>query len=121
MLERLSPAKRNVALAALGILILWFAWTVRSVLNPLILGYLLAFIVHPLVLSLERRGWRRKRAVNLIFVTGFVAFSLLGLAVLQQSHSLVRTLGSRKVETANGDAVPRKGLITNAVDRIETF
>ena len=60
MIERLTPTWRRVALAALALLVLWFCWTVRAVLNPLILGYLLAFVLHPLVLSLERRGWNRK-------------------------------------------------------------
>ena len=72
MLERLPRVQRNAALAVLAILGLWFSWTVRAVLNPLILGYLLAYIVHPMVLTLERRGWKRRRAVNLIYVTAGV-------------------------------------------------
>jgi predicted PurR-regulated permease PerM len=57
MLNSLSPTKRNLALAALAALVLWFSWTVRSALNPLLLGLLFAYMLHPLVLSLERRGW----------------------------------------------------------------
>ncbi len=63
MIDRLSPTARKVVLVALFVLIGWFLWTVRSVLNPLILGYLLAFVVHPLVLKLEKRGWRRRRGL----------------------------------------------------------
>jgi len=44
MIERLSPTVRNVALAAIFVLTAWFLWSVRSVLNPLILAYLLAFV-----------------------------------------------------------------------------
>jgi len=62
VLDRLSPVRRNLALAGLFALLVWFFWSVRSVLNPLILGYLLAFVVHPLVLRLERKGWRRRKA-----------------------------------------------------------
>lgn len=76
MLERLSRTRRNLALAALGLLVLWFAWTIRTVLNPLLVGYLLAYILLPLVAWVERRGHSRRAAVNLIFATG------LGLAVL---------------------------------------
>lgn len=90
MLERLSPARRNLVLAILGALLLWFAWTVRSALNPLLLGLLLAFILHPLVVKLERRGWSRKLAVNVIFFAVAAGAVLLLLAVIGQAQSLWR-------------------------------
>jgi len=67
MLQSLPRARRNLALLGLLALVLWFAWTVRAALNPLLLAFLLAYMLHPLVLSLERRGWSRKRSVNVIF------------------------------------------------------
>ena len=90
MLERLSPARRNLVLSILGALLLYFAWTVRSALNPLLLGLLLAFILHPMVLQLERRGWSRKLAVNVIFFAVATAMLLLLLAVIGQAQSLWR-------------------------------
>ena len=60
MIDRLSPTARNIALFVVFVLIAWFCWSVRPVLNPLILGYLLAFVLHPLVLRLERRRWKRR-------------------------------------------------------------
>lgn len=90
MLERLSPTKRNLALAALGLLVVWFSWTVRTVLNPVILGYLLAFVLNPMVQALERRGWGRRAAANLIFLAFFVGASLIGLVVFWQARALVR-------------------------------
>lgn len=94
MIDRLSPLARNIALGVLFVLLAWFAWTVRSVLNPLILGYLLAFILHPLVLRLEKRGWTRRKAVNLIF-TGFaIGLTLLGVAIFFQARSLTREFAS---------------------------
>ena len=92
MIDRLSPVARNVALVCLFALLGWFFWSVRSVLNPLILGYLLAFILHPLVLTLERKGWTRRAAVNLIFVTFVVFLSLLGFVFFQQGRGMVREL-----------------------------
>ena len=72
MLDRLSKKKRNIGLLVVLALMGWFFWTIRSVLNPLILGYLLAFVLHPAVLHLERkRGWTRPRAVNVIFLAGY--------------------------------------------------
>ena len=61
MIDRLSPLARNIALAVIVVLSGWFLWSVRAVLNPLLLGYILAFVLHPLVLKLEKRGWRRQR------------------------------------------------------------
>lgn len=88
MLERLSPVWRRWALLALFALVLWFAWTVRAVLNPIILAYLLAFVLHPLVLRLERRGWSRRTAVNVIFVASGLLSLLVALAVFWQAKDL---------------------------------
>ena len=54
MLERLSPARRNLALLVVGLLVVWFSWTVRAVLNPVILGYLLAYVLRREVLTLDK-------------------------------------------------------------------
>jgi len=88
MLERLSRTRRNLALALLGTLVLWFAWTVRSVLNPLIIGYLLAYILVPLVAGLERRGHSRRTAVNAIFASGFLLATGMLLGVFVQMRAL---------------------------------
>lgn len=88
MLDRLTPARRNLALAALLVMVCWFAWTVRWALNPLLLALLFAYILHPLVLKLERRGWSRKLAVNVIFGAVALGALLLSLAVFMQARGL---------------------------------
>lgn len=92
MLERLTRTKRNVGLAIVAAVFLWFFWSVRAVLNPLLLGYLLAYIVHPLVLKLERRGWRRRSAVNFIFVSTALVMLLVGMGVFAQGRELTLRL-----------------------------
>jgi len=92
VIDRFHPILRNVVLAALFLLVGWFCWSVRSVLNPLILGYLLAFVVHPLVLRLEQRGWRRRKAVNFIFTAFAVGFVLLAFVIFVQGRGLAREL-----------------------------
>jgi len=62
------------------------------VLNPLILAYLLAFVLHPLVLTLERRGWKRRKAVNLIFTAFALLMTLLAFGVFLQARGLAREL-----------------------------
>lgn len=97
MLERLSRTRRNLVLSALGLLVLWFAWTIRSVLNPLLIGYLLAYILLPLVAWVERRGHSRRAAVNLIFATGFglAVLVLAGLAWQLQALAADALVGAR--------------------------
>jgi predicted PurR-regulated permease PerM len=96
VIDRLSPFARNLALSLLFLLLAWFCWTVRSVLNPLILAYLLAFILHPLVLKLEKRGWKRRSAVNFIFGVFLGVMTLLGLVVIQQGRGMYRELTAEK-------------------------
>ncbi len=88
MLERLSRTKRNIALAILAILVLWFTWSIRSVVNPLLIGYLAAYILHPFVVRVEQLGLSRRSAVNLVFVSGFVVASVISLVVVLQIRGL---------------------------------
>ncbi len=106
MLDRLSPQRRNTALAVLTLLAVLAAWQVRDILNPLVAGYVLAYIAQPLVLKLEGRGWSRLRAVNTIYflfaifsvLMGLVAWSqgsLLAERVLDPELGLIPTLDAR--------------------------
>ncbi len=94
MLPNLTVNKRNWLLAALFALVVWFAWTVRAALNPLLVGLLLAYILHPMVLKLERRGWSRKSAVNFIFVSFALAVTLLIVLVVMQARALIADFAS---------------------------
>ena len=121
MLERLSPGKRNWALAGLSAALLWFAWSVRAVLNPLILGYLLAYILNPMVGNLERRGWGRRAAANLIFVSFFVVLTAVGATVLQQGSALVRDLTTSDLATEVRRSLPEwvRGMLGGEADAAE--
>lgn len=88
MLAQSSPTTRRIVLAVLFALTLWFAWTVRTVLNPILLGYLLAYVLHPMVQRLERRGFRRRTAVGVIFGAFALAMLVLGIAVAVQAKHL---------------------------------
>lgn len=109
MLERITPAWRNGILLLLGALVLWFGWTVRAVLNPLIAAYFLAYVVHPLVLRLERRGFSRRAAVNVIFVGAFGGTLLVAGVFFIQGRGLVREI------------VRQDGLITTVQEKLDTF
>ncbi len=102
MLERLSRTRRNLVLLAIACLVLWFCWTVRAVLNPLLLGYLLAYILHPLVERVQRLGPSRRAAVNLIFVTGFALSVLVLVGLTLQMRALVLEAYASVKESAAG-------------------
>jgi predicted PurR-regulated permease PerM len=89
MIERLSRAWRNAALVALAALVLWFCWSIRAVINPLLLGYLLAYILHPAVQKLEDRGLSRRSSVVVIFVGGFLLMTGILVGVVLQTRNLV--------------------------------
>lgn len=109
MLQRLTPLWRNVALAVVGVLVLWFLWTVRGALNPLGLGLLFAYMLHPLVESLERRGWSRKAAVNFIFVTAAASGAVLTLALVDQARGLWRDVSAEQGALSQIDDELRQG------------
>jgi predicted PurR-regulated permease PerM len=89
LIQNLSHTKRNVALAVLGFLFLWFVWSIRSVVNPLLLGYLTAFILHPMVSKLEGRGMSRGRAVTTVFAAWFLGGVVVFGGLISQGSSLV--------------------------------
>jgi len=85
LLTRFTPRTRSLLLGVLAVLGLAFAWQIRSVLNPLITAYFLAFVLHPLVLRLQNYGWSRKRAVNTIFLIAVALFGVVSTAILVQA------------------------------------
>lgn len=89
MIQNLSTFRRNAVLGVLALLFVWFVWSIRAVVNPLLLGYLAAFILHPMVSKLEGRGMSRRRAVNTVFVAWFLGAVIVIGGLFTQSNSLV--------------------------------
>ena len=102
MLERLPRTARNLVLLALALLVIWFCWTVRGVLNPLLVGYLLAYMLLPLVAYVERRGHSRRAAVNLIFAGGFALAVVVGAGLALQLRELAVNVYTQVRDTASG-------------------
>jgi len=121
MLERLPRAARNLALLALALLAAWFCWTVRSVLNPLLVGYLLAYILLPLVAWVERRGHSRRAAVNLIFGIGLGLALVLGLLLVVQMQALAGDVLAHLKATAGGVPGERESLPVVLQARADEF
>ena len=88
MFSRIPPARRNLLLFAIVLAVGWFAWTVRAALNPLLVALMFAYMLHPMVLSLEARGWSRRHAVNAIYVSA----ALLTVGITVGTFLQARTL-----------------------------
>ncbi len=104
MLERLTPTWRNFALIAIAIALAWFCWTVREVLNPVILGYLFAYVVHPLVERLEKSGWSRRAAVNMIFIAAALFLFLTAFCIFWQGKQLAEQVSATLSGAGTGTA-----------------
>ncbi|HPF15060.1 MAG TPA: AI-2E family transporter, partial [Planctomycetota bacterium] len=116
MVDVSARNKRNLGLFLVAVVSLWFAWTVRAVLNPLLLAYGMAFLAHPFVLRLEARGWSRKGAVNTIYVAAGVAGLLLFMGFWSQGSSLFQ----RFLRQAQGQD-QEGGLFTSLDERFAGF
>ncbi|HNT24300.1 MAG TPA: AI-2E family transporter [Anaerolineales bacterium] len=71
--------------------------TFRNIIGPLLLAFIVAYLIHPIALRLSglpHLSWRA--AVNLIYIILILlilgASTLTGLAVVQQTQSLIRAL-----------------------------
>ncbi len=94
MFDRPSRLKRNGALLVLGLLVLWFGWSIRAVLNPLLVGYLLAYILHPVVMRIRGGRLSHRAAVNLTFAVGGLLVLLVALGVVVQMRALVHDIAT---------------------------
>jgi predicted PurR-regulated permease PerM len=101
----LAPWKRNTILAVIAALVLWFVWSIRSVVNPLLLGYLCAYILHPLVVKLEARGLSRRAAVNWVFLGGFLLFTGIVLGLSLQTYSIVAAIEGEELAQKIDDKI----------------
>ncbi len=61
-----------VGLAGL-ILLLWFLYSIRGILAPFVLAYLVAYLLSPLVDRMEGRGLNRSLSILLLFAAGLGA------------------------------------------------
>ncbi len=88
MIDPKASLRRRWILGGLFVLLVWFSWSVRSVLNPILLAYLLAYVLTPLVARLEKRGFGRRSAVGVIFTAFALSILVVGFAVTMQAQSL---------------------------------
>src|SRR3990172_1054189 len=92
-----SPTtKLVVGLSFVGIIVALLIYF-RSIIGPLLLAFVLAYLLHPLAVRVSRTtnlGWRW--SVNLIYLVLIILtgglLTLSGLAIIQQFQSLIRVV-----------------------------
>jgi predicted PurR-regulated permease PerM len=77
---RLEIPPRTIATVAIGLLLIWLLIQLSGVLLQVFLALLLTAALDPLVTRLERRGWKRSRAVGILLLLFFG--TLIGVLVL---------------------------------------
>ena len=83
---------RWVAAALVAVGLGWLAWRTRSALAPFLVALLAAYVLHPIVSGLEKRGLKRTAATILVGTAG-LAIGLFAVAyTVEQGASLVQSL-----------------------------
>jgi predicted PurR-regulated permease PerM len=91
-----STTKLVIALTFVGTIVALLIYF-RSIIGPLLLAFILAYMLHPVAIRVSRAttlGWRG--SVNLIFLVLIILtialLTLSGLAIVQQIQSLIRVI-----------------------------
>lgn len=89
---------------------LWFIYTVRGILAPFILAFILAYVMTPLIDRMEGRGLKRTASILLIFAA---AFTGLFLGVVTLGKQLAREMVELSVEFLREESTERELIIRN--------
>jgi predicted PurR-regulated permease PerM len=87
-----EPKIRPVLVVGILVLVLWIALTAMSVLMPFVVAFLLAYILDPLVTTLQRKFYIKRWLLALIASLGMVA--MMAVAVGYMAPVLIAQIGS---------------------------
>jgi predicted PurR-regulated permease PerM len=65
-----------------GLLVIWLLYRVRGILLPFVMGAVIAYLLNPGIDDLQRRGWRRTRAIGVVFGLFLLIFVVVALLVV---------------------------------------
>jgi len=98
---------RILGLSGLGVGLLIFAYALRSVFNPVLAGFLLAYVLTPLVDWLVRIGMRRVVAIlNIYMLCGVIILAAIiygGPLIMREIGSLVDAFVGEEYTDVNGN------------------
>ena len=108
--QRLKIAAAILAIVA----VLWFVYTVRGILAPFALAFVLAYVLTPLIDRMEGRGINRTGSILLIFVG---VFTLLILGLITAGKKLADEMVDLSVEFLRQESVDAELVLTNTTDK----
>jgi predicted PurR-regulated permease PerM len=114
--QKLMHTRRVVLLCGLAALLLWIAYLVRDIWLPLLIAFLIAMVLDPLVDRMEARGWSRLKSAALIYTLFFTAFVGVVMwavpAVVEQTTTISKSIGAYLPmdAAASNDSVMEKRL-----------
>lgn len=95
-----SRARRTLLAGVAVLIVLWFLSHFRSILAPFVVPLILAYLLDPVLDSLERRGHTRVRAILVVYAAVLLLMVVAALLVvpplLNQVGSILRPLASGK-------------------------
>ncbi len=77
------------------LLVIWLLYHVRGILLPFVLGAVIAYMLNPGIARLERKGWRREKAILVVFGAFLALFVLAIVLLVPQVTSEARDLIQR--------------------------
>jgi predicted PurR-regulated permease PerM len=77
------------------LLVISLLYRVRGILLPFMLGAFIAYLLNPGITVLEKRGWKRERAIGLVFGTFLALFVLAVLLIVPRVTAEARDLVNR--------------------------
>lgn len=78
-----------------GLLVVWLLYRVRGILLPFIAGGIIAYVLHPAIDQLERRGWARGYAIGVVFGVFLLLFAIGALLVIPAVAAEAQGLSAR--------------------------
>ena len=92
------------------VVLAWFIFTVRGVLGPFVLAFVLAYVLTPLVDHMEGRGLNRTSSILVIFL---VTFGVLVFGLVTLGKKLASEMVDLSVEFLRQESVDRNIMLIN--------
>ena len=107
MVARRLKIAVGIAAAVAGV---WFVYTVRGVLGPFVLAFVLAYMLTPLVDQMEGRGLKRTMSILIIFA---ITLALLVLGLVTAGKQLTEEMLELSEEFLRQESVTQELTLTN--------
>lgn len=121
----MNPATlRTLFLTVVGLFVLWLAYLARTVVTPLLVALLLAYILDPVVRWLERRGLSRAFASGLVVVVALASivsiFAVATARFASEAGALYDDVVGEPVADAGAREAFEKSLVSGEAGEAET-